>query len=233
MEINNEINKEINNEKNNFFNNFIGKSINTAINIGLKTILPDLIEDQIIEIKDALFENGLKSGINKAIESIVDIGKGTAGIFTGKFESMSQMEVAIKNGGIIDSISELLDKTIDLINEKGCINKTTAKLIEGGKDIILNSIENNIKEEINIQDNMIKELENDIENWKQYYENKDFEGMTEVYNKINSNLDKIIPVEDILIESKKINNIYDLIKNNGQDFNITEVEMELAEKLIT
>ena len=52
MEINNNINLEKSN--NNFLNNIFGKTINTAIDIGLKAILPDLIENQIIDIKNSL-----------------------------------------------------------------------------------------------------------------------------------------------------------------------------------
>ena len=60
MEIENQINNNIKIEKNNLLNNIIGKTINNAIDIGLKTILPDLIENQIIDIKNSLLENGLK-----------------------------------------------------------------------------------------------------------------------------------------------------------------------------
>ena len=59
MEIENQINNNIKVEKNNLLNNIIGKTINNAIDIGLKTILPDLIENQIIDIKNSLLENGL------------------------------------------------------------------------------------------------------------------------------------------------------------------------------
>ena len=51
MELNNEINNNINVEKNNFLNSVLGKTINTAIDIGLRAILPDLIENQVIDIK--------------------------------------------------------------------------------------------------------------------------------------------------------------------------------------
>ena len=58
MEINNRLNIE--NEKNNFFNNTFGKTINYAIDIGLRAILPDLIENQVIDIKNSLLNNGLQ-----------------------------------------------------------------------------------------------------------------------------------------------------------------------------
>ena len=78
MEINNNINLEKSN--NNFLNNILGKTINTAIDIGLRAVLPDLIENQIIDIKNSLLENGLKSGINTAIKSAIGSAKNTANV---------------------------------------------------------------------------------------------------------------------------------------------------------
>lgn len=231
MELENEINNEINKEKNNFLNNIIGKTINNAIDIGLKTILPDLIEDQVIEIKNALLENGLKSGIDTAINSAIEFGKSAVGIFTGNFENMTQVKIAVGEGGIVDTISGLLDKTINVVTRKGYINNATAKLIKSGKNVILENVENNIKNEIDVQDDLLKKLNENIKEWKVCYENKDFQGMTEQYNEIVSKQDKIIPVENVLNEARKVGNIHNLIKNNGQNFNITEDEQKLAEKL--
>ena len=101
MEIENEINNNIKVEKeqNEFFNTMIGGVVNNAMDIGLRTILPDLIEDQIIDIKNEIIENGLKEGIQTAVKSIKDFGKRAIGLTTGKFDNMSQVELAIKNGG--------------------------------------------------------------------------------------------------------------------------------------
>ncbi|MDQ9826896.1 hypothetical protein RFZ44_26835, partial [Acinetobacter sp. 163] len=67
------------------------------------------IDEQIINIKDNLLEYGLKDGISKTINDAIDLGKSAIGIFTGNFENVSQMQDAIKNGGLIDGISTVLD----------------------------------------------------------------------------------------------------------------------------
>ena len=41
--------------QNNFLQTTLGKTINTAIDIGLRAILPDMIEEQVIDIKNVLF----------------------------------------------------------------------------------------------------------------------------------------------------------------------------------
>lgn len=229
MEINNNINLEKSN--NNFLNNIFGKTINTAIDVGLRAILPDLIENQIIDIKNSLLENGLKSGINTAINSAVDFGKSTAGIITGNFENINQVKIAIGNGGIVDNISIVLDKVIDTVYQKGYINKNTKNLIKNGKKVLLNNVSNNIKNQLEEQTNAVEKLEKYLDNWKISYNKKDFSSMEKIYNKIEEQSQKIIPLENIINETKQIKALHNLIKNNGQDFNISKEEERLANNL--
>lgn len=226
MEINNNINLEKSN--NNFLNNIFEKTINTAIDIGLRAILPDLIENQIIDIKNSLLENGLKSGINTAINSAVDFGKSAAGIVTGNFENINQVKIAIGNGGIVDNISNVLDKVINTVYQKGYINRNTKNLIKNGKNVLLNNISNNIKNQLQEQTNAVEKLEKYLNNWKMSYNKKDFSSMEKIYNKIEEQSQKIIPLENIINETKQIKALHNLIKNNGQNFDISNEEKRLA-----
>ena len=229
MEINNNINLEKSN--NNFLNNIFGKTINTAIDIGLRAILPDLIENQIIDIKNSLLENGLKSGIDTAINSTIDFGKSAAGIVTGNFENISQVKTAIGDGGIIDTISDLLDKVINKSYENGYINKTVFSIIKNGKNVLLDNITNNIKSELDEQSNSVEKLEKYLKNWEEQYNKKDFEKMEEEYSKIEKESEKIIPLENVVKQTQRVKVLHNLIKNNGQNFNITEDEERLANNL--
>ena len=231
MEIENEINNNIKIEKNNFLNNIIGKTINNAIDVGLKTILPDLIENQLIDVKNALLENGLKSGIETAVESAINFGKSAIGIFTGNFENITQVKIAVADGGIIDSVSGILDKVINKTYEKGFIDRNIGTLLKNGKNVLLDNISKNIKNELEEQTKTLEKLERYVNNWKEYYNNKDFDGMTKEYNKIKKQKDNIIPIENIIKETRKVEVLHNLIKNNGQNFEITNLEKELAEKL--
>ena len=229
MEINNNINLEKSN--NNFLNNIFGKTINTAIDIGLKAILPDLIENQIIDIKNSLLENGLKSGINTAINSAVDFGKSAAGIVTGNFENINQVKIAIGNGGIVDSVSTVLDKVINTVYQKGYIDKNIKNLIKNGKNVLLKNVSDNIKNQLDEQTNEVEKLEKYLDNWKESYNKKDFLNMEKIYNKIEKQSEKIIPLENIINETKQIKALHNLIKNNGQNFEITKEEERLAKNL--
>ena len=82
------------------------------------------------------------------------------------------------------------------------------------------------------QVDLVEKLNNYSEEWNNYYNNKDFEGMEKEYSKIKNTLNKIAPLEKTINEAKKIENIHNLIKNNGNNFNITEEEILLAQRLV-
>ena len=226
-----ELNVNLEKEQKNFFDTTLGKVINSGLDFGLRAILPDMIENQIINIKDALFENGIKDGIQTAVDSIIDFGKSVSGIFTGKFENMSQVETAIGNGGIIDTVSDLIDKSLVKAQQKGIIGYQVKNLITKGKDIILNNVTTSLKNEMKFQENSIYEIENYINNFNDFFNNKDFEGMTKEYNKIQDKLEKVIPLENIMREISRTEIVYNLIKNNGNNFNLSEGEIEFIKKI--
>ena len=233
MNLENTINNEIKINNNNFLNNALGKTINGAVDIGLRAILPDLIENQVIDIKNALLENGLKAGADTAINSVINFKKSAMGIVTGNFENMDQVSTAIGDGGIIDTISNLLDKALNKIYKNGNINNTIFKLIKNGKNVLINNVSNNIKKELQDQKNSIERLEKSIKNGQENYNKKDFKKMSQEYEKIEKEYKKIIPVENVINETKRVKAIHNLIKNNGQNFNITEEEKRLANNLVT
>jgi len=235
LEKNNTINLENNlvNEKtqNNFLETAIGKTINTAVDIGIRAILPDFVEDQIINLKDNLLNYGLKDGIGKSIEDAINIGKSAIGIVTGNFESISQMQSAIQSGGLIDGMSSLLDTVVDKVKQAGLINNTVAKTIKQGKNIILNNIESNIENTFNKQYKALEEVNKNINNWNEKFQEQDFSGMEKEYKKIQKELKNLAPIEKTIDNIKTVEMLHNLIKNNGQNFNLSQEQLELIEKL--
>jgi len=223
----NENNINLEKRQNDFFQSSIGKAINTGIDIGLRTILPDFIENQVIEVKENLMNYGLKEGISKTIKDTIETGKSIVGIVTGNFDNINQMENAVKKGGLIDTLSTIIDKIVDSANKKGAINNNVSNAIKNGKSIILNNIENNIEKNFSKQIEGIENLNKYINNWKVGYENKNFEVMEKNFNKIEKELSNLVPLENSLSQARKIENIHNLIKNNGHNFSLTDTELEL------
>lgn len=217
-------------KQNNFLQTTLGKTINVAIDVGLRWALPDLIENQIIEIKDALLQNGLKAGIDKAIESAIDMGKSALGILTGNFENISQVQAAVEKGGIIDTISNTIDYALKISNRKGLIPNGVSTMIKSSKNVILDNISNNIEKTLTNQLKSAEKIDKYSENWKEYYNNKNFEGMEKEYKKIKEELSNLIPLENTIKKAREIENLHALIKNKGQDFNLSQEELELAKK---
>ena len=228
-----ELKQEIINEKSqkNFLETTLGKTINTAIDIGIRALLPDFIDDQIINVKNNLIKNGLQEGIKKTIDDAVDIGKSAIGIITGNFENVNQMQTAVKTGGIIDGISALLDTVVNKVQSKGLIDYNIARTIKEGKNIILNNVESNIEKTFTDQIKSVEYTNKYINNWRNYYENKNFEGMEKEYQKIKKELKNLVPMEKTINQARTIENLHILIKNNGQNFNLSNEAIELAEKL--
>ena len=239
MELENNINLQTNSnelvteeKQNSFLESTIGKIVNSALDVGLRMLLPDFVEEGVIEIKDALFEGGLKEGVQTAVDSAINLGKSVLGIFTGKFDDISQARDAIKTGGVIDGISGVLDNVIDKTESTGLINSSVANIISNGKDAILNNVSTNIENEFMQQIDGAEKLAKYEDNWKEYFENKDFEGMEREYQKIKEKINELLPIENTLKEARAIENLHNLIKNNGQDFNLTDEQKKLANMLV-
>ena len=237
MELEKEKNIELNNnikqekDQKSFLETTLGKTINTAVDIGIRALLPDFIDEQIINIKDNLLEYGLKEGIKQTIDDAIDLGKSAIGIVTGNFENINQMQNAIETGGLIDGISTLLDTVVDKVKQVGLINSSVANTIKQGKNVILNNVESNIEKTFLEQTTSIENTNQYINNWKDYFKEKNFDGMEIEYNKLEKELKNLVPIENTLKEARVIENIHNLIKNNGQSFELTEEAIELANKL--
>ena len=238
LSINNKINLNSNSQvvthenQKNFLESTLGQVINGGINLGLRALLPDLIEDEVIQVKDSIITDGFKAGIKTAVDNAVELGKSFLGIFTGKFDNMSQVKEAIKKGGLIDSVSQVLDWGVDLAEDNNLINKNTASLIKKGKNTILNTVNNNIENSMSSQIESVEKIDSYISNWNAFYKNQDFTSMEKQYKKIEKELQNIMPLENVITKARVVENLHNLIKNNGKKFNLSNEEIELANKLV-
>lgn len=227
-----EINKLIDNEvtvekQNKFLESTLGKTINTGIDIGLRAVLPDVLEEQIIDIKNAMISSGLKEGINTAIKSAIDIGKSAMGIVTGKFDDLSQVHTAIKKGGIIDSLSNVIDNVLKSSTKNKLMSNGISKLIKKGKNAILDTVSSTLEEKYFEDINSLAKISKYVSNWKNYYNTKNIDGMEKEYKKLKTQLSTVIALDSTISEAKKVENLHNFIKNKGIDYELSEEEKEL------
>lgn len=214
----------------NFFESKIGQIANSALDVGLKRILPDFLEDEVIEIKDTLLSEGLTEGVNKAIDSAIDLGKTAMGIFTGEFESIEQAKDALEKGGMLEGISDGLDYVLEKLEKSNIISSNISTLIKSGKELIINNIDSNVDIEFNNEIESLNKINNYIEKWEKSYSDKDIEELNKQYKNIQKEMKKIMPLEKILNNVKKIENINELI-NNSKNFNFDSVYLDLAKNI--
>jgi len=220
---------EIGEKQNKFLESTLGKIINTGVDVALRAVLPNAIENEVIGIKNVIINDGFKEGIKSAINSASNIGKSIAGIFTGKFDTVSQAYTAVKSGGIIDTASKMVDTAVKSAEENNLIQGSTAKLIRKSKNVVKDCISSKIEENFMEQVDGVEKVGKYINNWNKYLEQNDLEGMTKEYKKIKNKLEDLIPIESTIEEARAIENVQTLIKSKGNTLdNISQDELKLA-----
>lgn len=215
--------------------NNISKTIanvaNNALEFGLKTILPDFIEDDVIEIKNKFVQEGFTEGVQEVIDKLEDVGKSIKGIFTGEFDSLEQVKRVVQTNGILDGVSTVVDKILKKLLDKKAIKKPTYNMIKQGKKEILNSLETEIEEIYKPTTYNMEKLEEYCQEWQQKYKEKDYSGMEKAVQKIKTKLKQAQIVEEMINKARNVEKIQKYIKENGDLEGITDTEKELLEKI--
>lgn len=223
-------NLELDKSKNDFFNTTVGKVIDNTVNIAIKALVPDIIDDQVINVKDAIIEGGFKEGLEEIKRSGTNFKESIKGIITGEFKTIEQMKIAIKDGGILDFVSLCVDKGIKCLSEKTGIDKSTLNLVSSGKDLLVNQITSSIENKFTEQLEEIERLDKYCEEWKESYNDKDLGKINIVYEKIEDSLENVIQIESVLNKVNNIKNLNELINSSG-NFDLTDEELNLAKKI--
>ena len=124
---------------------------NSALDTGIKVALPDIAEDIVIDVKDAILENGLKDGTKQIWNNIKEFGRSTLGIVTGKFDSIEQIQMATKTGGVLDTVSKVFDYALDKAVDNEKISKATRQSLKTKKNSIVKNIKSKVSENLDEQ----------------------------------------------------------------------------------
>ena len=202
-----------------FFGGVFKNALNFGVDLGLKALLPDLIEDQVIDIKNSILEGGFKEGVNTLVKKVNEFKNSITGIFTGNFNNIEEIHTATKQGGIIKTVSKGLSKGIDAGVKSGAIPKSIGGILKAGKTTMLNefnsSLESQMKKEMKKFDTL-----NDLnKKWYDALDQRDFNKMTKYTEKISELSKDLVKFSNIIDETKKIKELHNFIKeNNSFDF---------------
>lgn len=95
----------------------------------------------------------------------------------------------------------------------------------------MKNIKTGVDNTLDNQVEAIEKLDKYITKWNKYYNEQNFVKMEYQYSKIEEYLKEVIPLEDVLKRARAVENLHELIKNNGRNFDLTQEEKELATML--
>ena len=225
MELINEIKKDINIELK------LPEMLDNALDIGLRSVLPDFIEDDVIEIKNAFIQEGFISGIEQIVRKIENIINSIKSLFKGEFEDVDQIKKLVQKNGILSAGASLIDTISKQLLDKKIINKKTYNIIKTGKNKILKSLENELKKYYKEDDYSLEKINEYCQEWKEKYNNKDYEGMKETMNKISQKMEQNKSIENIIKKARTIEKIEKYIEKNGSIENLSESQKNFLKSL--
>ncbi len=203
---------------------------NNALENGLKAILPDFIEDDVLDIKNKFLQEGFQEGIREVINKLEDVGKSVVGIFTGNFDTIEQVKRVIQKNGILDGISEVIDNILKKLLDGNKISKEIYNFIKNGKNQIISTIEKGLEGLYKESSFNMDTLNQYCSEWKKQYNEKDYEGMESTIKKIKQKLNSSKLVEETIKEARDIENIQNYINEKGSIDALSEDERALLEK---
>ena len=183
------------------------------------------------DLRKELINNGFKEATEVAIDKAINLGKSFLGIFSGEFDSIAQIKKAIEKGGLIDTMSDVLDTAITWAQKSKLISSSTAKMIKSGKKEIMKNIKNGIDSTLEDQVEAVEKIDKYIEKWYKYYEEENFTNMEYQYKKITEYMEKVVPIEKTINAAKEVETLHEYIKENGKSFELSEEQKELCKML--
>ena len=212
-------NNEISKIQNDFIGNMFKNAINFGVDLGLKSLLPDLIEDQVIDIKNSILEGGFKEGVDTLMKKVNEFKNSITGIFTGNFNNIQEINTATKQGGIIKTVSKGLSKGIDTGVKSGIIPKSIGGILKAGKTTMLNEFSNSLESQMRKEIQKFDILNDLNKKWYDALDQRDFDKMTKYTEKISVLSKDLVKFSNIIEETKKIEELHNFIKeNNSFDF---------------
>ncbi len=205
--------------------NGIGEAFSKAVKEGTsKLSFPDNLGDAV---KEGLEKIDLGEIGGKAAESALKVGLNKIGVKSNTFSSIKQIFEAVKEGDLQKGISSGLNIAVDLLK----VPQFAKTIIKGGKDLILGQIfGNELDKLMKKQEKTISRIDKKCLEMEEAFKNNDTKTLDKVYKTLKSDVEKVMPIKDVIEKGMDMLNRYELYKNKGGK-ELTMEEIELCKKL--
>lgn len=208
----------------NIFEN-IGTAFSNAVKKGSELInFPDNLGETV---KNGLEKIDLKEIGASAVENALKTGMKSLGMKTSTFNNLKDIVNAVKEGNLKGGLESGLDIAINLLKVP-----TTAKtFLKSGKNLILDNIfEDELKTIMTKQKNTISRINKKCIQIEEAFKNNDTKTLDKVAKTLKTDLEKVMPIQEVIERGHSTLNKYNLYKNKG-GAELTQMEQELCEKL--
>ena len=205
--------------------NSIGEAFKNAINKGTEKLsFPDGMEKTV---KEALDKIDLKEIGGKAAETALKTGMQALGMKSSLFQSVKGVFKAIQEGDLKGGLSSGLNAAIDLAK----MPKVAKTIVKEGKDLILEqTMGDELKNVMKAQQNTVSRINKKCNQMEEAFKNNDDKTLDRVYKSLKNDMEKVMPIQNVLNKGNEIMNRYELYKSKGTT-ELTNVEQELIKKL--
>lgn len=226
LELNLEKNNEVvlTEESKNIFENVADAFSNVVNKIENVIEIPDKYKDVV---KESISKFDFKGVANAATETALRSGMKSLGMKVSTFDDIKGVFEAIKEGDLKKGLSEGIDLAVSLLKIPSSVKNT----IKSGKTLILDkAFEDELKTVMEKQKNTISRINKKCDQIEKAIEENDEKTIERISKTLKTDLNKVMPIENVIQRGKKILNECELYKNK-ENKELSQTEIELCQKL--
>lgn len=224
LKLNQEKDIELSSQANNIITN-ISEAFSNAVKKGAEKLeLPDGFGEKV---KEGLEKIDLKEIGESVAETALKAGMKSLGMKTSTFNSLKSIFEAIKEGDLKKGLNSGFNVAISLLK----LPTTVKTAIKSGKDVVLEQVfDDELKAIMKKEQNTISRIDKKCLQMEEAFKTDDVKTLDKVAKTLKKDLDKVMPIQNVIEKGQGILNQYELYKNK-ENKQLTADEKELCLQL--
>lgn len=178
-------------------------------------------------VKESVGKIDLKEIGSSAVESALKTGMKNLGMKSSTFNNLKDIFDAVKSGNLKEGLEAGLNIAISALK----IPTTAKTLLKNGKNLILDQVfEDELKKLMEKQKNTISRIDKKCIQMEEAFKTNDTKTLDRVAKTLKTDLEKVMPIQEVITKGSTILNQYQLYKNKGT-IELSQIEKELCQQL--